>query len=205
MIFVPQSAPPAKVAQLLVFGGTVLLVRGTYDDAFELSLLATERFGWYNRNTAYNPFTTEGKKTAALEIAAQMAPEAPDVVVVPTGDGVIVSGVARGFADLERAGLIARRPRLVAVQPEGSAAIARALRSGASTITPDAGAASVGFEAVPNVLSLGANVNVLPETRPATGDEAFPSGARIRIRAVLSHPAPLGRIHGSYGSPCPVT
>ena len=77
---------------------------GTYDDAFELSLAACERFGWINRNTAFNPFTIEGKKTAALEIAAAMAPEAPDAVVVTAGDGVITAGLAKGFADLEAAG-----------------------------------------------------------------------------------------------------
>ncbi len=72
VIFVPESAPPAKVAQLLVFGSTVLLVRGTYDDAFELCLQAAKAFGWYNRNTGYNPYMTEGKKTAAYEICEQM-------------------------------------------------------------------------------------------------------------------------------------
>ena len=133
VVFVPASAPPAKLVQMASYGARLVPVDGSYDDAFELSLQASARFGWYNRNTAYNPFTIEGKKTAALEIAAQMAPRrCPDVVVVPTGDGVIVSGVAKGFADLERAGLIARRPRLLVVQPEGSGAIARALRSGAA-------------------------------------------------------------------------
>ena len=68
IIFAPKSAPPAKVAQLLVFGAKVLLVDGTYDDAFDLTVKAAEEFGWYCRNTGYNPFTAEGKKTAALEI-----------------------------------------------------------------------------------------------------------------------------------------
>ena len=141
--FVPAATPEAKLVQLLSYGATVLLIDGSYDDAFELCLAACERFDWYNRNTALNPFTTEGKKTAALEIAAVMAPDGPDVVVVPTGDGVIISGVAKGFADLERSGLIRRRPRLIAVQPEGSAAIATALREQTDTVTPVRDAASV--------------------------------------------------------------
>ncbi len=91
-------------------------------------------FGWYNRNTALNPFTMEGKKTAALEIAASMAPEEPDVVVVPTGDGVILAGLAKGFGDLLRAGLLKKRPRLLSVQPEGSAAIVQAWREGSDEI-----------------------------------------------------------------------
>jgi threonine synthase len=143
IVFVPASAPAAKLVQMASYGATLVPVAGTYDQAFELSIAACERFGWYNRNTALNPFTVEGKKTAALEIARDLAPAAPDVVVVPTGDGVIVAGVAKGFADLVRCGLLPRMPRLVAVQPERSGAIARALRAGAAEITPEPGAGSV--------------------------------------------------------------
>jgi threonine synthase len=119
ILFVPANAPEAKLVQMLSYGATVLPIDGNYDDAFELCLAACEEFGWYNRNTALNPFTIEGKKTAALEIAASMSPEVPDAVLVPVGDGVILAGVAKGFRDLERSGLIDRVPRLIAVQPEG--------------------------------------------------------------------------------------
>lgn len=143
VVFVPESAPEAKLIQLLCYGAEVLPVEGGYDDAFELCLAACDAFGWYNRNTALNPFTIEGKKTAALEIAAAMAPDVPDAVLVPTGDGAILAGVWKGFSDLVRAGLIEREPRLIAVQPEGSAAIARAFSEGAETVTPVPEAASV--------------------------------------------------------------
>ena len=103
---------------------------GTYDEAFELCSRACGEFGWYNRNTALNPFTIEGKKTAALEIVASMAPDEPDVVVVPTGDGVILAGLAKGFADLVKGKLLSKMPRLLAVQPEGAAAISRAWQEG---------------------------------------------------------------------------
>ena len=136
VVFVPASAPAAKLAQAATYGARVVPVAGSYDEAFELSIAACEKFGWYNRNTAFNPFTIEGKKTVALEIAADLKPEAPDVALVPTGDGVIISGVAKGFADLVHGGLLHRRPRLIAVQPTGSPAIARALRSGASASRP---------------------------------------------------------------------
>lgn len=141
VVFVPAAAPEGKLVQMLAYGAELLPVDGSYDDAFELCVAACERFGWYNRNTGQNPFTTEGKKTAALEIAAELAPETPDVVFIPTGDGVILSGLAKGFADLERAGLLAQKPRLVAVQPEGSAAIARAFETG--ELAPMPGARSV--------------------------------------------------------------
>jgi len=143
VVFVPAAAPRAKLVQIAAYGALLVPVDGSYDQAFELSLAACERFGWYNRNTAFNPFTIEGKKTAALEIAAALAPEQADVVLVPVGDGVIVAGIAKGFADLVRGGLIERVPRLIAVQPAGSAAIASALRGGDVEVTPVEGAHSV--------------------------------------------------------------
>ncbi len=143
VVLVPAAAPPAKLIQMQSYGARVVPIEGSYDQAFELCRAACDRFGWYNRSTALNPFTIEGKKTAALEITTAMAPGAPDAVVVPTGDGVILAGLGKGFRDLESAGLLARRPRLIAVQPAGSAAIVRALRSGAKCAEKVPGAASV--------------------------------------------------------------
>lgn len=118
-IFIPERAPQAKVAQLLVFGATVFAVKGSYDDAFALSIKATEVFGWYNRNTAFNPYMVEGKKTVALEIAEQLNFDIPDYVFVSVGDGCIISGIAKGFYDLLSLNFIDRVPRLIAVQAMG--------------------------------------------------------------------------------------
>src|SRR5579863_4561748 len=128
-IFVPHNAPRAKIVQLLVCGATVFAVQGSYDDAFDLCIEACNAFGWYNRNTGYNPYLVEGKKTVGLEIAEQLHWQVPDSVLVPTGDGCIISGVYRGFEDLYCLGMIERIPRMIAVQAEGSPAIARALES----------------------------------------------------------------------------
>jgi threonine synthase len=122
VIFVPQAAPQAKVAQLLMFGAKVMLVKGTYDDAFDLCLAASRAHGWYCRNTAYNPFTIEGKKTVSFEICEAMGWSVPDSVFVGVGDGNILSGVAKGFRDLRAARWINRMPRLYGVQADGSAA-----------------------------------------------------------------------------------
>ncbi len=130
IIFVPQTAPEAKIAQLLVYGAQVLLVEGTYDDAFDLCMEMCAAEGWYSRNTGINPFTTEGKKTAALEIAEQLQWNAPDVVAVSVGDGSIISGLHKGFADLHRLGWIDKIPRLLGVQASGSAVLARAWEKG---------------------------------------------------------------------------
>ncbi len=136
IIFVPESAPQAKVAQLLMFGATVLLVKGNYDAAFELCLAASKEFGWYCRNTAYNPFSVEGKKTVAFEICEQLNWRVPDRVFVGVGDGNIISGVWKGFGDLLALGWIKQLPKLMGVQAEGSAACYRAWKAGANAVTP---------------------------------------------------------------------
>jgi threonine synthase len=141
-IFVPATAPEAKVAQLLAYGSTVLLVEGTYDDAFELSMRAADRFGWYVRNTGVNPYMSEGKKTAAFEIAEQLGWEVPDVVVVGVGDGCIIGGLHKGFRDLVALGWTDRVPRLIGAQATGSDYLAQAWESGEDVVTKPAIAAS---------------------------------------------------------------
>jgi threonine synthase len=130
VIFVPASAPRPKLAQMLLYGATVVRVDGSYDDAFALSLQYTAREGGLNRNTAYHPLTIEGKKTVGLEIFRQNRNTVPDVIVVPVGDGVIISGVHKAFLDLRAAGLIERLPRLLGVQAERSDAIHRFVATG---------------------------------------------------------------------------
>ncbi len=135
VIFVPESAPPAKIAQLLVYGSTVMLVKGTYDDAFELCLEAAAEYGWYNRNTAYNPYMTEGKKTAVYEICEQLNWNAPDVIFVSVGDGCIIGGLHKGLKDLLAMGWIDHMPRIIGVQAEGSGFMYEAWRDGEDVLT----------------------------------------------------------------------
>ena len=130
LIFVPQKAPRAKLVQMVLSGARVITVRGTYDDAFRLSLEFTAQRGGLNRNTAYHPLTIEGKKTVALEIAEQLGLRAPDAVFVSAGDGVILAGVHKGFSDLLRLGLISAIPRLFAIQAQKSDAIHRYVETG---------------------------------------------------------------------------
>ncbi len=140
VILAPKDAPQAKVAQLLVYGAQVVLVDGTYDDAFDLSIHAAEDLGWYCRNTGFNPFTVEGKKTAAYEIWEQVLLrqrfDRPLAIFVPVGDGNIITGVHKGFWDLQQMGWLEQMPRLFGVQAEGSAAVARAWAAGTDEIAP---------------------------------------------------------------------
>jgi threonine synthase len=162
VIFVPQSTPEGKLAQILIHGARVYSVEGSYDDAFDLAMQASQSFGWYNRNTGVNPYTREGKKTAAYEIAEQLGSReeeeqrsrgeevrltfspphlfssslfrAPDVIVVPVGDGNIISGLHKGFKDLLSLGWIEHMPRFVGVTATLAPALYRAWQTGSEVI-----------------------------------------------------------------------
>ena len=138
VIFLPERAPEPKVTQLLVFGATVVKVRGTYEQAFDLCRSACEKFGWYNRNSGTNPFCVEGKKTAGLEIAEQFGPAVPDWVVVSVGDGCTVGGIGKGLDEMHRLGFIPRVPRLLGVQAECARPIVNAFESGAGLVPTSA-------------------------------------------------------------------
>lgn len=210
VIFVPRTAPKAKIAQLLVYGSRVLAVDGSYDDAFDLCIRACEKFGWYNRNTGYNPYMTEGKKTVSFEIAAQLALakrqarsegggmghssfEAPDSVFVSVGDGSIIGGVYKGFRELQALGWIERVPRIFGIQSTGSAAIHNAWRDGLDVPRP--------VEATTAADSIGVNaprdaVKALRAVRESEGAFVLVEDGAI-VQAIL----PLARQGGVFGEP----
>jgi threonine synthase len=136
-IFVPERAPEPKITQLLIFGATVFRVKGTYEQAFDLSKQSCDQFRWYNRNSGTNPFLVEGKKTAGLEIAEQMKEHLPDWIVVSVGDGCTIGGIGKGLEEMRRLGFINRVPRLLGVQAEGAKPIFDAFRSGKDLIPSD--------------------------------------------------------------------
>ncbi len=200
VIFAPKTAPPAKVAQLLVYGSQVILVDGNYDDAVALAVDAANEYGWYCRNTGYNPFTAEGKKTAAFEIWEQVLLanqlDRPLNVFVSVGDGNIISGVHKGFRDLYALGWLEYMPRIFGVQSAGSAAIANAFFSGEEEIKP------VSASTLADSISVDMPSDGLRALRAATQT----GGAYVVVEdeAILQAIASLGRV-GIFSEPAAST
>lgn len=135
-IFVPSSAPEAKVAQLLVYGAKLFLVDADYDRTYDLCQQAVAQFGWYDRSAAVNPYLVEGKKTAGHEIAEQLADTPPDWVSISVGDGCCFAGTWKGLREMHHLGVIARLPRMLGTQASGAAPLVHALEAGAADVTP---------------------------------------------------------------------
>ena len=214
VIFVPRSAPQAKIAQLLVYGSRVLAVDGTYDDAFDLCVRACDEFGWYNRNTGYNPYMTEGKKTVSFEIAAQLAEEdhavgdggvphvfppfvSPDAVFVSVGDGSIIGGVYKGFWELNSLGWTDRIPRIYGVQSTASAAIHNAWRDGLEVPKP------VKAETAADSISVKAPRDATKALRAVR--ESGGAFLLVEDEAILQAILPLARLGGVFAEPAGAT
>ncbi len=204
VIFVPKAAPEAKVAQLMTFGATVLAVDGTYDDAFDLSLEASRRWGWYNRNTGTNPYTREGKKTVSLELWEQLGFRVPDHVLVPVGDGNIISGVHKGFRDLMDAGLIDRLPRIHGIQSDRSDAVVRTIEVlGGSTDLTRAEVQHVSATTRADSISVDLPRDGLAAVRAIL--ETSGEAVRVTDRAIMEAIPTLARTTGVFPEPAGAT
>ncbi len=196
-IFVPEKAPAAKVTQLLVYGANVVLVKGDYAKAFDLATAAIEKFGWYNRNCAINPYLVEGKKTCAMEIAEQLNWEVPDRVFISVGDGCCIGGLYKGFRDLLDLGLTGRMPKITGVQAEGSSPIYRAIIENSERVTFSPA------DTIADSISVGAPRNwakALRAIRKSGGTAVTVSDSEI-----LSAIPELARSSGVFGEPAGVT
>ena len=129
-IFVAKFVPQGKLAQLLAYGARVFRVQGSYAQAYDLCTQACQRFGWYNRNAAVNPYLVEGKKTGGMEVAEQCADDPPDWVVCSVGDGCSIAGVYKGMVELKSVGITDWAARMLGVQADGVAPIAKAFEMG---------------------------------------------------------------------------
>lgn len=195
VIFVPKRAPKGKLAQLLIYGATVISVDGDYRETFELSKAAISHYGWYNRNAAINPHLVEGKKTVAFEIAEQMGFDVPDWVVVSVGDGCTIASVYKGFYDLYSIGFIDKIPRLLGVQAKGCSPLYKAYITGKPfEITEEktlADSISVGVPRNP--------IKALKGVKDSRG--AF---VTVSDEAILHAMGVLGREEGIFGEPAGV-
>jgi threonine synthase len=201
VIFAPRTAPPAKIAQLLIYGAQVILVDGNYDQAFDLTIEAAQEFGWYCRNTGYNPFTVEGKKTGALEIWENIlinlaGQKNSPAVFVSVGDGNIISGLHKGFKDLQSLGWLGAMPRLFGVQADGSAAVANAFFAHTELIQP------VSAKTIADSISVDLPRDGVRAVRAAVQT----GGAYITVpdEAILKAIAELGRV-GIFAEPAGAT
>lgn len=192
VIFIPEATPEPKLAQLLIFGATVLRVRGSYYDAYQLCERTCREVGWYNRNCAINPVLVEGKKTVGHEICEQLGWNLPDWIAVSVGDGCTLAGLWKGIREMKLLGLLERTPKILGVQAEGASPIAVAFRTGAPV---QAGAAQTVADSI--------QVGVPRNWRKALNAVAESGGAMITVSdsEILDAIGYTGAMAGVFAEP----
>jgi threonine synthase len=185
---------------LLIFGATVIRVRGTYEQAFDLCREACEKFGWYNRNSGTNPFLVEGKKTAGLEIGEQFGAAIPGWAVVSVGDGCTIGGIGKGLQEMKRLGFINHVPRLLGVQAEGAKPLMDAFFSGKDLVPsqPDTIADSIAVGTPRNWRRAIRQIKESDGMMIAVSDEEILEAMRstARLGGVFGEPAGVAGVAG---------
>lgn len=133
-VLVPEGVPVAKLAQVIAYGGNIVQIKGSYNDAAKLAKTIAIKLGFYLAGDY--AFRVEGQKTAAFEMVDQLFFQAPDAVVVPIGCGTNITAYAKGFYEYQQLGLINKLPQLIGVQAEGAAAVVTSFQLKRNTINP---------------------------------------------------------------------
>jgi threonine synthase len=123
-IVVPSDMDLGKLAQMIASDAHVEEAGDGIDLAIEKARKLAEEIGAYQATTELNPLSMEAIKTISYELVEQSG--VPDWVAVAMGSGVTIHSLWKGFTELEEAGKIDSKPRLIGVQAEGCAPIADA-------------------------------------------------------------------------------
>ena len=138
VVFIPHDLEPAKIQMTAVYGGSLVAVRGSYDDVNRLaSEIAGEEDGWAFVNVNVRPYYAEGSKTLAYEIAEQLGWRIPEQVVVPVASGSQLTKIDKGFQELISLGLVEDSPyRIFGAQAQGCSPVSAAFKSGHDVVRP---------------------------------------------------------------------
>jgi threonine synthase len=137
IVLIPEGkVARGKMVQVMMHGAKIFQVNGDFDQAMKSVMdLAERRRDFYVMNSL-NPFRLEGQKTLAYEVCDQLKNRAPDTLVLPVGNGGNISAIWKGFTEFYDLGIVTQRPRMIGVQAERAAPIARAVKRRQPGITP---------------------------------------------------------------------
>ena len=136
-VLAPVDIEAEKIAQITAYNAKIIGVKGTYDEANRLAVMASEEYGWNMVNITTRPYYVEGSKTMAFEIAEQLDWKLPDQIIIPVASGALLSSITRGFSQIEEVGFVSPTPvKINGVQAEGCSPIANAFQAGEDIVKP---------------------------------------------------------------------
>ena len=181
VVFIPSDLEAGKVAATTVYGGKVIAIRGSYDDANRLCAELSGDRGWAFVNVNMRPYYAEGSKTLAFEVAEQLGWRSPDAMIIPAASGSLYTKIGKGLRELHKVGLLNEAPRtaLHGAQAAGCSPIATAFQTGSEDVRPvkpntiarsiAIGNPADGYYALKEARATGGTISSVPEDSVAEG------------------------------------
>lgn len=137
-VFVPSNTEPGKLVGAAIYGPTLIVVNGSYDDVNRLCATLAQKYKWGFININLRPYYAEGSKTLAYEVVEQLGWRTPDCVVYPAASGLSFTRIWKGLDELAMLGLINKQvnTHMYIAQAAGSSPIVEAFKTGAQHINP---------------------------------------------------------------------
>ena len=180
--------------QVIMHGAKLIQVKGDFDQALEVAMeLAAKRREFYLMNSI-NPFRLEGQKTLAFEILDGLERKVQEVVILPVGNGGNISAAWKGFSEFQQLKIVKNTPRMIGIQAEKAAPIARAVKSRQSKIRPIHNP-----QTIATAIRIGSPVNwpkVLSAIKESSG-----TAETVKDRQILEAQRELATLEGIFVEP----
>jgi threonine synthase len=136
-VMIPHDLEQGKVLGSLIFGPTMVRIKGNYDDVNRLCTEIADKYGWAIVNVNLRPYYTEGAKTYGFEIAEQFGWALPQHTVVPTAGGTILPKIYKAYQEFITLGLVEdTKPKIYSAQAAGCDPVVTAIKKGSDIIEP---------------------------------------------------------------------
>jgi threonine synthase len=136
-VMIPHDLEQGKVLGSLVFGPTMVRIRGNYDEVNRLCTEIADKYGWAIVNVNLRPYYTEGAKTYGFEIAEQLGWKLPQHTIVPTAGGTILPKIYKAYRELIELGLVEDTgAKIYSAQAAGCNPVVTAIQKGSDIIEP---------------------------------------------------------------------
>jgi len=182
-----------KMLQIIMHGAKLIQIKGDFDQALEIAMKLSERRREFYLMNSINPFRLEGQKTLAFEILDQLG-RVPEAVILPVGNGGNISAAWKGFSEFQQLKIVKSRPRMIGIQAEKAAPIARAVKSGRDKIRTEHNP-----QTIATAIRIGSPVNwpkVLSAIRDSRG-----TAETVTDRQILEAQKELATLEGIFVEP----
>ncbi len=195
IVLVPKGkVAGGKMLQVTMHGARIIQVKGDFDQAFSTALALAERRSELYLMNSINPYRLEGQKTLAFEVSDQLDPETLDTVILPVGNGGNISAAWKGFTEFQQLSITNARPRMIGIQAEKAAPIARAVKREENMIHPVQNP-----QTIATAIRIGSPVNwpkVLKAIRESKG-----TAETVTDREILQAQRDLATLEGIFVEP----